>query len=149
MKIMSMVSDIIRYILAVCFILSGTLKAFSIRAFEQEVLMYGEAYVGRWVADYSMEIAIAVCAVEILLGIVAFWRKFAFLTGIAFCLMLLFFVYLTGTNLFFPTILGRLETCGCFGELIHFTPISAFVKSAVLACLALINLYILLKERKK
>lgn len=143
------INYIIKYTLPICFILSGTLKALSIPAFEQEVLMYGEAYVGRWVSIFYKEIAIAVCSIEILLGVIALWRKFAFFTGIAFCLMLFFFVYLTGSNLFFPTIMGRLETCGCFGELIHFTPVSSFVKSAILACISIINLYISVKERKR
>lgn len=144
-----MASDVIRCFLAVCFILSGTLKVLSIRAFEQEVLMYCETYIGRWVSGYSIEIAIVVCALEIILGIAALLRNFAFLTGISFSLMLLVFMYLTGINLFFPSVMGQLETCGCFGEFVHFTPVSAFVKSVVLGCLALLNLYFLVKARKR
>ena len=49
-----------------------------------------------------------------------------------------FFVYLTGINLFFPSIIGSIESCGCFGELIHFTPIESFVKSVVLWLLSLV-----------
>lgn len=48
------------------------------------------------------------------------------------------FVWLTGVNLFFPTIFGSVESCGCFGELVHFTPVGSFVKSMVLWMLALV-----------
>ena len=52
--------------------------------------------------------------------------------------MLTFFVWLTGVNLFFPTMFGSVESCGCFGELIHFTPVGSFVKSVVLWVFALV-----------
>ncbi|MDO5526093.1 MAG: hypothetical protein Q4F85_08430 [Prevotella sp.] len=141
--------NIIRYILAACFILSGLLKAIAIDAFEQEVQMYGDSYIGGWVHDYSSEIAFAVCAVEITVGIVTLWRRMAIFTGIIFFGMLLFFVYLTAVNLFFPTIMGSIETCGCFGELIHFTPISAFVKSTVLLLLASVNICLAVKVKRR
>lgn len=78
------INNIIRYVLAGCFILSGSLKAAGLRAFEQEVQLYGDAYVGGWVHDYAYGIAIAVCAVEIAVGVAALWRRFALVTGMAF-----------------------------------------------------------------
>jgi len=143
------INNIIRILLAVCFILSGTLKAAAIRAFEEEVRMYGDAYVGEWLHGFSSEIAVAVCVAEIAVGVAALWRRLALPTGIAFCGMLLFFVYLTATNLFFPTIMGSIETCGCFGELIHFTPVTSFVKSAVLLLTAAANLYLTVKTEQE
>lgn len=142
------INNIIRYVLSVCFILSGSLKAAGLRAFEQEVQLYGDAYVGGWVHDYAYGIAIAVCASEFAVGVAALWRRFALTTGMAFLAMLIFFVYLTGTNLFFPTMMGSIETCGCFGELVHFTPVSSFVKSTVLAVMAAVNLYFILKTER-
>lgn len=133
---------IIRYILAACFLLSGLLKIFSLRAFEQEVQLYGDAYIGEWVRDISLEIALLVCVAEIIAGLIAILRIFPILSAFAFVAMLLFFVYLTGVNLFFPTVIGSIESCGCFGELIHFTPLSSFVKSVVLLATAIANLYI-------
>lgn len=132
----------IRYILAACFLLSGLLKIFSLRAFEQEVQLYGDAYIGEWVRDISLEIALLVCVAEIIAGLIAILRIFPILSAFAFVAMLSFFVYLTGVNLFFPTVLGSIESCGCFGELIHFTPLSSFVKSVVLLATAIANLYI-------
>lgn len=137
---------IIRYILAACFLLSGLLKIFSLRAFEQEVQLYGDAYIGEWVRDISLEIALLVCVAEIIAGLIAILRIFPILSAFAFVAMLSFFVYLTGVNLFFPTVLGSIESCGCFGELIHFTPLSSFVKSVILLLIAIANLYIVYQK---
>lgn len=133
---------VVRHILALCFLLSGLLKIFSLRAFEQEVQLYGDAYIGEWVHAFSFEIAIAVCAAEIIAAIAAMLRLLPMLSAIAFVAMLSFFVYLTGMNLFFPTVMGSIESCGCFGELIHFTPQTSFVKSFSLLLIAMINLYV-------
>lgn len=137
---------IIRYMLAACFLLSGLLKIFSLRAFEQEVQLYGDAYIGEWVRDISLEIALLVCVAEIIAGLIAILRIFPILSAFAFVAMLSFFVYLTGVNLFFPTVIGSIESCGCFGELIHFTPLSSFIKSVILLLIAIANLYIVYQK---
>lgn len=132
--------------LAACFLLSGLLKIFSLRAFEQEVQLYGDAYIGEWVRDISLEIALLVCVAEIIAGLIAILRIFPILSAFAFVAMLSFFVYLTGVNLFFPTVIGSIESCGCFGELIHFTPLSSFIKSVILLLIAIANLYIVYQK---
>ena len=138
---------IISYILSICFLLSGILKLVSLRSFEQEVQLYGDAYIGDWVHSFSFEIALLVCVAEIVAAIMALLRQYSFVSAIAFVAMLSFFVYLTGVNLFSPTIMGSIETCGCFGELIHFTPLSSFVKSVILFLIAVIHLYLILAQR--
>lgn len=45
--------------------MSGSLKIFSIGSFEQEVQLYGDAYIGEWVHDFSFELAVFVCIAEI------------------------------------------------------------------------------------
>ncbi len=134
-----MKKKVIRIILALCFLASGLLKIVSIRSFGQEVELYGEAYIGSWVSDYSLLIAIGVCVAEIVIAILALFGRFTRYTSLAFLVLLLFFVYLTGMNLFFPSPVGSIESCGCFGELIHFTPLSAFIKSFALCVIASIN----------
>lgn len=138
---------IIRYMLAVCFLLSGLLKIFSLRAFEQEVQLYGDAYIGEWIRDFSFEIAVLVCAMEIIAAVIALLRKLPMLTGIVFVVLLSLFVYLTDINLFFPSITGSIETCGCFGEFIHFTPLASFLKSVTLITMAIIYLCLILPHR--
>lgn len=137
---------VIRYILAACFLLSGLLKVFSLRAFEQEVQLYGDAYVGEWVRSFSYEIALFVCVLEIIAGLTAVLRMLPVLSALAFVTMLSFFVYLTGMNLFFPSVLGSIESCGCFGELIHFTPLSSFIKSFILLLISIAYLCIVYQQ---
>lgn len=137
---------IIRYFLSFCFMLSGVLKAISIRAFEQEVQMYGEAYMGEWIHNYAIVVAVAVCMIEIVLSALVLLRRMRMIAFIAFCAMLSFFVYLTGMNYFFPSILGSIESCGCFGELIHFSPLASFVKSLLLWVVSILGIWICRKS---
>ena len=50
-----------------------------------------------------------------------------------------FFIYLTGVNYLSPTLLGSIESCGCFGELIHFSAKGSFIKTIVLWIIAFIT----------
>lgn len=144
-----MIQRSIKYILSTCFLLSSLLKAFSIKAFEQEVQLYGDVYIGTWVHSYSLEIAIIVCVVEGGVALVSLWNRMAFACSLIYLAMLLFFVYLTGTNLFMPSLLGSIESCGCFGELIHFTPTTSFLKSLLLFILSIANVYYLVRTTKE
>ena len=144
-----MIHRSIKYILSTCFFLSSLLKALSIKAFEQEVQLYGDIYIGAWVHSYSIEIAVFICIVEGLVAIVSLWNRMAFTCSLVYLTMLLFFVYLTGTNLFMPSLLGSIEGCGCFGELIHFTPTTSFLKSLVLFILSIVNVYYLVRTTEK
>lgn len=142
-----MTGNIIRYILAVCFLVSGTLKSISIDAFAQEVQLYGEAYVGSWIGYNALAIAVIVCMIEISISIMSIFKRFERCTAVILFLLLIFFVYLTGRNLFFPPISGSIEACGCLGELIHFTPCESFAKSIVLWLMSFCNIIVVLKNQ--
>lgn len=106
--------------------------------------MYVDAYIADWLHSLATTGAIAVCAIEMLIALFALRKEYRKIAAMGFFLLLSFFVYLTGINLFFPSIIGSIESCGCFGELIHFTPTASFVKSVVLWLLSLvlmINIY--------
>lgn len=90
--------------------------------------------------------AVGVCVIEMLLALLAIWCEYRRVASVGFCLMLTFFVYLTGVNLFSPTIMGSIESCGCFGELIHFSPLASFIKSVVLWLLSLVLLFCTFKS---
>ncbi|MCR5313778.1 MAG: hypothetical protein K6E54_09105, partial [Bacteroidaceae bacterium] len=82
--------------------------------------------------------AIGVCVIEMLVALLAIRREYRRVANVGFCVLLTFFVYLTGLNLFFSTIMGSIESCGCFGELIHFSPLASFIKSVVLWILSIV-----------
>ncbi len=94
--------------------------------------MYSDAYLMDGIGYWSQPIAVLVCAMEILVGLLALRTRYMKICCIVMLLMLSFFVWLTGINYFSPSIMGSIESCGCFGELIHFTPLASFIKSVVL-----------------
>ena len=108
-------------LLALLFIVSSITKVVALPVFADELVLYLDIYFGGWLRDSSLFLAGMVCLTELL--------------------ALTFFVWLTGDNYFNPSPLGRIESCGCFGELIHFTPLASFIKSLVLWCMATTNLF--------
>lgn len=133
-------------ILGAVFILSAVTKAASLGVFADEVDLYLEIYFGGWLSDHSVCVAGMVCIAELLVGVSFLIPRLCRCANIAALVALTFFVYLTGDNYFNPSMIGRIESCGCFGELIHFTPLGSFVKSCVLWVLAIVGV-ILDKKR--
>ena len=129
----------LRITLGVCFILSGVMKAINVYSFAQEIRLYVEAYMDSYFVQWTVEIAVAICAIETITGLLALRKKYAPIVSIVFLGMMSFFVWLTGINLFYPSLMGSIESCGCFGELIHFSPLASFVKSVVLWGMAVMN----------
>ncbi len=127
-----------RVILAVVLLLSGCAKFMSLKSFADEVAKYSELYVSDCFVPLSQELAIVVCVVEFLLGIMLLLARLPLLSLSATLVVMTFFLYLTSVNYMFPTILGRVESCGCFGELIHFTALGSFVKSIALWLLSFV-----------
>lgn len=129
----------LRIMLGVCFILSGVMKAVNVYSFAQEIRLYIEAYMDSYFVQWTVEIAVAICAIETITGLLALRKKYSPIVSIVFLGMMSFFVWLTGINLFYPSLMGSIESCGCFGELIHFSPLASFVKSVVLWGMAVMN----------
>ena len=116
----------------VILVTSAILKSINIHSFAMETGDFIDMYMPSWLHGFQYPCAMIVCQSELMLGLLALKEKYR---NVAFCgmfLLLTFFVWLTMTNAFFPTIFGSIESCGCFGELIHFTPIASFTKSVVL-----------------
>ena len=132
----------------IVFLVSSLFKIISFRSFMIEVGEYIDLYMPQWLHDWNMLCSIGICVLELLIGLLAFWRRHVKWMCVLSLLLLTFFVWLTGVNLFFPTFFGRVESCGCFGELVHFTPIGSFVKSVGLWLLAFIIFIMLMADRK-
>lgn len=138
------------YIMSCVFIFSGVSKAINIPAFAYEVRMYSDAYLMDGIGYWSQPIAVMVCALEIMVGLLALHTRYMKICSIVMLLMLSFFVWLTGINYFCPSIMGSIESCGCFGELIHFSPLGAFLKSVVFFLFAIcITVFFLLSPSGK
>lgn len=129
---------LVTYCLGGVFILSAVTKAVGLPVFADEMRLYLDIYFGGWLRDSSLFLAGMVCLVELLIGIACLVPALRRQANVAAFLALTFFVWLTGDNYFNPSPLGRIESCGCFGELIHFTPLASFIKSLVLWVIALV-----------
>lgn len=127
----------LRITLGVCFILSGVMKAVNVYSFAQEIRLYVEAYLDLFFIQWTVEMAVAICAIETISGLLVFREKYVQIISVIFLGLMSFFVWLTGINLFFPSLMGSIESCGCFGELIHFSPLGSFVKSIILWMMAM------------
>ncbi len=134
--------NIVTYLIGIVFLLSSVAKVVALSAFANEVRLYLEIYFGGWLCEYSECIAIMVCILEGIIGIFCFLPIVRHYANIVAILALTFFVYLTGDNYFNPSdSIGQIESCGCFGEFIHFTPLASFIKSFALWCMAATNLF--------
>lgn len=133
------ITTVLSITLGVCFMLSGVMKAVNVYSFAQEIRLYIEAYMDSFCVQWSVEIAVVICVIETVTGLLALRKKYELIVAIIFLGMMSFFVWLTGINLFCPSLMGSIESCGCFGELIHFSPLTSFVKSIVLWGMAIMN----------
>ena len=131
----------------VLFLLSAILKSVNIHSFAIETADFIDLYMPSWLHGYNYPCAMAVCSVELMLGMLALRAKYRQVALCGMLALLSFFVWLTMVNAFFPTIFGSVESCGCFGELIHFTPMASFVKSVVLWMVVAVLLFIYWKQR--
>ena len=138
------------------FLLSSVLKAVNINSFVLETRLYLDAYfwdlksvVSELWGAFRIDMigAIGVCVIEMLVALLAIKCEYRRVASVCFFFILTFFVYLTGVNLFSPTIMGSIESCGCFGELIHFSPLASFIKSVVLWMLSLVLLFCTFKSK--
>ncbi len=120
------------------FLVSSISKAVNIPAFEYEILKWIEAYFKFIGFAWAFRIAIAVCLIEFILAMSLIIKKQIKTSSLCCCVLLAAFTGLTGMNYFFPPNAGSIESCGCFGEFIHLNPLTSFMKSITLFCLAIV-----------
>ena len=124
------------------FIASALLKIYAFKTFQGEVRLYLEAYFHTVFIGHERILAASTCIVEFIMGLCAVKGIMRKKLSIEYVAVLSFFVWLTGINLFFPSLMGSIESCGCFGELVHFTPSMAFLKSIVLCAISILWCYL-------
>ena len=129
--------------LGAAFILSGVMKALNQGAFEYEIMLYTDAFLSRDLLPLSGLASIVISAVEIALGAMCWCKRNMLWPSMCLMMMLAFFTWLTSVNLFYPPRMGSIETCGCFGELIHFTPKESFYKASLLFIVSVVNFVLL------
>ena len=123
-----------RIFVGLLFIFSGLIKANDPLGFSYKLEEYFEVFHITFLNGFALSIAILLCALEMLLG-------FALLIGVravsvawGLLLLIIFFSFLTFYSAYFKVV----QSCGCFGDAIPFTPWQSFSKDLVLLLLILV-----------
>ena len=134
---MKYIKELSRYIVAIVFIFSSIVKAVDPVGVSLKVKEYLLAYNAPDFGDFSLVIAIALCAIEFLCGIAILTTvKIRFFSFIALLLTLMFTVitYLSAKY-------DLVKDCGCFGDAVHLSAWGTFAKNVVLIVLCFIVYY--------
>ena len=134
---------ILRYIIAVIFIASGFVKAVDVKGFSFKLEEYfsPDVFNLTFLQNFTLEIAILVVALELVLGLMLLLKMKLKCTLISLIALCVFFAFLT----FYSAYYNKVTDCGCFGDAIKFTPWQSFWKDMALL-LGLIILWFLNKK---
>ncbi|NIF06787.1 DoxX family protein [Chryseobacterium sp. Tr-659] len=143
-----MIKGLLRFIIAVIFILSGFVKAVDLVGFSFKMEEYFSPSVFNmpFLEKFALLFSIIVVVLELFLGFMLLLKlklKFTLSALIALCV---FFGFLTFYSAYFNVV----TDCGCFGDAIKFTPWQSFFKDVALLA-GLIILFVLYRKefRKK
>ena len=134
---------ILRYIIAIIFIASGFVKAIDVKGFSFKLEEYfsPDVFNLTFLQNFTLEIAIFVVALELILGLMLLLKMKLKCTLISLIALCVFFAFLT----FYSAYYNKVTDCGCFGDAIKFTPWQSFWKDMALL-LGLIILWFLNKK---
>ncbi|ANF49496.1 doxx family protein [Chryseobacterium glaciei] len=142
-----MIKGLLRFVIAVIFILSGFVKAVDLVGFSFKMEEYFSPTVFNmpFLEKFALLFSIIVVVLELLLGFMLLLKlklKFTLSALIALCI---FFGFLTFYSAYFNVV----TDCGCFGDAIKFTPWQSFIKDVVLLVGLIIVFILYRKEFKK
>lgn len=116
------------------FIASGILKGIALRGFETTVRKFLDLLGLETLQTHSFSIAVAICLFETVIGLLALIRWLRPTLSLIYPVVLAFFTLITYINL--TDMYGGIESCGCFGELIHLGPTETFIKNLLLLAIS-------------
>lgn len=123
-----------RLFVGLLFIFSGLIKANDPMGFGYKLQEYFHVFHTDFLNDFSTYIAIAVCALEIIFGVLLILGIAGRKIALGLLLLILFFTFLTFYSAFFEVV----TSCGCFGDAIPLTPWESFIKDLILLVFILI-----------
>lgn len=132
-------SEVAFLILGCVFVFSAITKAVNIPAASNHVGVFCSLMHLTVVYRYRVAVAVLLTALELSIGILSFFRRFRPYVIPVVVLVLVCFLALTFANYRLPG--WNVESCGCFGELVHLSPRATFLKNVCLMVLALIASY--------
>ncbi len=133
-------SDIMRMLLSVILIISSILKLISLNSFTNTVRMFVEAYFSSFDNGTLIVLSFCICFYEIIIGVIGLIDRLKMLSLALLFITFFGFTLVTGINLFYPSSLGPIRDCNCFGNFLSLSPIGTFVKSVILLFLSLFSI---------
>lgn len=135
------------YLLGVVFIFSGFTKLMSFNYFVDKLVQYVDLYFYiPAIIEYREVLSYCICILEIVLGIFLIIYIRNSIVSIIAILFLLVFTYFTAINCFFSISGQRIESCGCFGDVVTLSPFWSFIKSTALLIISSIK-WVLIKKK--
>lgn len=116
------------------FIFSGLIKANDPIGFGYKLQEYFEVFHMAFLNNYAVTIAILLCSLEIVFGVLLLLGLYGKKVALGLLLLIIFFTFLTFYSAFFNVV----TSCGCFGDAIKLTPWQSFSKDIVLLFFILI-----------
>src|ERR1700742_2076432 len=116
------------------FIFSGLIKINDPLGFSYKLEEYFEVFHITFLSGLALNIAIVLCALEMILGFALLIGVRAVLVARGLLLLIIFFAFLTFYSAYFKVV----QTCGCFGDAIPLTPWQSFSKDLVLLLLIIV-----------
>lgn len=123
-----------RSFVGLLFIFSGLIKANDPIGFGYKLQEYFLVFKLDFLNDYSTYIAVFICGLEIILGVLLLLGFKGIKVAWGLLLLILFFTFLTFYSAFFEVV----TSCGCFGDAIPLTPWESFIKDLVLLAFILV-----------
>lgn len=135
-----------RYVIAAIFIASGMMKGINIDGLSQSVSAY-ISLLGM-TTKYAYTLGGFLCIAEIAIGFSAMHYDIFRKLHWTYTVVMIFFTSITFLNM--TSVYGGIESCGCFGELIHLNPAQSFYKNIVILMICMISsLYITFKSGRE
>ena len=139
-------TNVIWYILGMTFIASGIMKVITVKGFAITVREFLDMLGLETLQPHSFLLAIAICICETAIGLLAFFKRLHPILSLIYPTILVFFTIITYINL--TDLYGGIESCGCFGEIIHLNPTETFVKNLILLTLSVMAAFLTHNDRQ-
>ncbi|MEG0499691.1 MAG: DoxX family protein [Rikenellaceae bacterium] len=125
---------VIRLLLGALFLFSGWVKAIDPAGLSYKIAEYGASFGMPWLDDVATPFATILCALELFLGLMMFFKLWQKVVSVATFLFMLFFTIITLLIMILPDV--SVKECGCFGDAILLTNTQTFYKNIVILLFA-------------
>ena len=131
----------IALLLGIVFLASGWLKGLDPFGTSLKVDEYVSLFQLSFLADAAMALAVLLCVLEMLVGLLLLFGLYKRLVACIACIAMLGFTIITAYLAFDP--FSAIQECGCFGTAVKLTNIETFAKNVILFLLSVIYTYLL------